>query len=312
MHKAEIQEDYPSYEAVWFQAGTRKSRRREEVKSIAEANATASVPTDFLPTVSFNHWKRLGSMTKRGKLVDFKLNLGGSELDLGDVPLVRADMHGEQEGYFDRCAVMSGGECWVFTRLTSICVQVRRAGSGWRLAPRSAGHNSTYGCKFHGAHHIWEAVTYTSEPLHTPRKVYPHGRPFIHTNASTAFDDFSIEVRFADDPFFKAVELTAGTLQFGMTKKEEDAIGIVLVIVGCVFFCIGAVAMCTKKKVADDEELASFAAVRNRRQWQCDEDEDGFSGAQDYAIPHRRRREPDPATMGVKYKEDLAEFSGRA
>jgi len=189
-------------------------------------------PEGFLPEANFSRMEALSDMARWGANTTLTLMIGGSRIEFEVAPLVRSVAHFEPGGVYDRCLDLGGWEtsgqkCWVYERLKALCVQVAvDASGGWRLAPRVPGLNGSYGCSYQGG--SWQALTYEKVAVGPPHLDRP-------TNETVAFDDFSVEVRSAADPLFTALEWTYGTMSFGWSQADEDILGIVLMVLGCVF-----------------------------------------------------------------------------
>jgi len=242
--------------------------------------ARRGVSSDYLPVIGYDDLVKVivGSRFEWwGLTMAFEFNLGGSRIAPPAVPLVMAVAHHEPNGLYNHCHNTRGrynnsnGRCWVYSRLERLCVQVQRVayGGGWQLAPRVPGQNKSYGCDYKASK--WPAGVYskvTAEDIE---------------NRAEHFDHLVLEVRSSDDPFFKALELTGGTLDFGIMASEEQTLGIVLIFMGCVFSC-----PCT------------CAAIRTWRKNRAER-------ASRYR-PHRYhvRRGPRAETLGMKSSVDGA------
>mmetsp|Transcript_48510 Transcript_48510/g.113561 ORF Transcript_48510/g.113561 Transcript_48510/m.113561 type:complete len:413 (+) Transcript_48510:50-1288(+) len=124
-----------------------------------------------------------------------------------------------------KCQELSGewtkGVCLVTRRLTGICVQVAEKDGLWKLAPRDPGNNQSYGCHFLKGEWHWAKY----EVVPPPRT---HGRSHGHKQPGPLV----IEVRSATDPYLAALELTGGSLDFGMSASDDRAQGICLIFFG--------------------------------------------------------------------------------
>mmetsp|Transcript_90875 Transcript_90875/g.282701 ORF Transcript_90875/g.282701 Transcript_90875/m.282701 type:complete len:394 (-) Transcript_90875:76-1257(-) len=219
-----------------------------------------------------------------GPAVSVTLNISGSLLTTEALPLVRAESHAEPGGLHNHCGqrrgVTIGGACWAFSRLARLCVQVERANqSSWQLAARAQGRNASYGCDFAGGK--WLVPVYRRLDIDRGRQQEHEQWP----SGAVDFDDVVLEVRSRFDPYLTALELTHGTLRFGMSAEEEDLLGVVLIVMGVAFSCPLWCALGRRWR-------------RNRRS----------------SKPGRRRvpmnwksREPDPETLGMRYAMDVAD-----
>jgi len=286
--------ELPDYEAQWFAGGV-----AQEGAAAAGAPPASSAAEGFLPQASFSTLVNVSSMQRDGQSVHFRLSLDGSPIDVGPVPLVRAVGHYEPEGVYDRCAAKEGihtlrGVCWVYARLSHLCVQVEREGSGWRLAPRVANRSTSYGCIYRGEHTKWEAAGYSTVPIIR----FGENRQVLAPNESAEVEDFSVEVRSFHDPYFKALELTAGSMSFGMTSLEEDVLGIVLIVMGGVFALANATAACANRSRDDEAEAGDFAARARIRE------NIRKARAKGQQARRRQRGQEDPETIGMRYSTE--------
>lgn len=237
LHDAEDGLDLPVYEPLSYRAH--------------------GVPPGFFPAASFDTMHRdkastmpVKSMHKSrlprpreqewGATVALALSLqdGYGEpvsLDIGTYPLVRAIVkHAPTPGPDVKCrrelsGLYRNGRCVVFSKLASICVQIALDADGrWVLARRDQHSNMSFGCDyFHGEWHVPKYYTV----------------PASLAVGFVSFDNFTVEVRSSDDPYFTALELTNGSLDFGMTSGDDRAIGIVLLCLGLVMACPPGMAM---------------------------------------------------------------------
>jgi len=284
--------ELPDYEASWYEAG--------------EADLVGT-EKEFLPPATWSNLENISAMARWGQLAYFLLAVDGSSLEIGPVPLVRSMAHYEPEGVYDRCADKEGihtlsGVCWVYSRLSRLCVQIKEDGdSGWQLARRIPDRNFSYGCTYRGEKGKWEAAEYSTVPI--VRK----GRFSLAPNESADFEDFTVEVRSAQDPWFQAIELTHGSMSFGMTSLEENVLGIILIVMGGVFCLANITASCAMRRMHDDDPFSPRARQRQRV----------GKGRAD-AKQRRRQRELDAETIGMRYavepqqepsiaEEDIAE-----
>lgn len=209
------------------------------------------VPPSFFPAASFDHLQRheatlaetlRGPHQARqphrptqdwGTAVSLALTLEDGfgkpvNLELGTYPLVRAIVkHAPTPGPEFKCrrelaGLYKGGSCLVFSQLSGICVQVAPDRDGWKLATRDLQRNESFGCDY--SHGQWVAARYQQVPA-------------MLAKGFVRFDNLSIEVRSVDDPYFSALELTEGSLDFGMTSNDDRSVGFVLLCLGLVIAC---------------------------------------------------------------------------
>jgi len=224
-----------------------------------------------------------GQRGAQGPSVSIALNLTGSVVSTEAFPLVRAFARHEPGGVHKHCGQRRGlniaGECWVFETLSQLCVQVERgADNRWQLAQRVEGRNTSYGCDFAGG--AWLVPTYRYLPVERPvsgLEQWPTG--------TIDYKDLVLEVRSRSDPYLRALELTHGTLSFGMSAEDEDLLGIVLIILSigfsCPLWCTIARHCCRRR----------HPGIRRHR-----------STSRNWKF-----REPDPETVGMRYAVDIAD-----
>jgi len=204
-----------------------------------------------------------------------ELDIDDSRLQLGSYPLVKVVRHYESPGMYDNCATKKGvelsyGLCWVYSRLSKVCVQVARLpenNRSWGLAPRVVGRNDTFGCDFKGN---WSPATYTTVP---PEEI-------IGRAVSTA--GVIVELRSNLDPYLVAMETTDGSLNFGTPAYEEGVYGIVLLVIGLVLCFVPQGAFC---------RWALCKLLRRRRE----------RGLPRKHYAPRASSEPSAATVGMRY-----------
>lgn len=251
-HDSANGDQLPDYDALTF-----RSRR---------------LPFGFVPEIDLSHVRnRMANGhgledQQVGPNVSFTFALRGeggetSHLTAGPYPLARIRAHwvsGPQPEM--RCKQLRGalffGRCWVLSRLKMVCVQVApgRSGGAWRLAPRSTASNLTYGCTY--GRGTWEAPSYQVVPA-----------PFV---SSVSFGDLLLAVRSRDDPYLRSLELTDGTLDFGMTADDDRVLGLVMLVVGAAMCLPPCVAFATRR-ASDD---SGFGGRRIGRQYMDFEEED--------------------------------------
>jgi len=192
----------------------------------------SSMPRDFLPIVKFQHvdWQEMGGDDNEhgGVLVRLNLTVAGNHLKTEAIPLVKAKAHRMQQGLYNQCKLRKGsfsnGKCWIYSRLSRICLQVVNDGFGWQFAYRVPNQNTSYGCEYEKGN--WTATVYKEMdlvPTDPTSEASEHGinNAIVQT---VMFDDLEIVVRSVHDPFLKAIEVTEGTLDFGMTAEEGCAL----------------------------------------------------------------------------------------
>jgi len=188
----------------------------------------------------------LGQRGALGPSISITFEVGKSRLSIEKFPLVRATVKKRASGGENRqnhCGSKQGidiaGECWAFSRLERLCVQVERHNNGsWTLAPQVVGRKNSYGCDYAGgdwAVPIYGHMAMDGYGTHSTEQ-WPTG--VVH------YEDLVLEVRSHSDPYLRAQDLTGGTLSFGVSKEEEDAIGIVLIILGIGFSCPLVITCC--------------------------------------------------------------------
>lgn len=306
LRRNEDADELPEYQAYWYRTGLHQRSRN----GAGLGEVPIAVPSDFLPPVSFTTLRHTSSMSQLGPNVNFTLQLGDSSIQIGPLPLLQARAHTEPEGVFNQCMHASGGRafggvCWEYQRLQHLCVQVQPDGAGgWRLSRRLPTRERTYGCTFQGKHHMWEATGYSHVP---PAQPGEGKQRWYAPNSTATFLDFGIEVRSAADPYFKAMELTAGSLSFGLTSWEEDVLAIVFLVMSAVFLMANLTKVCARKVSASEEEMAGFAQARYNRRYRKELEDVGIQPRQrktSGAEPDLGSRDPDPETFGMRYQED--------
>lgn len=295
--------DLPAYQSTAFRANA------DAAAAGLAAPAPATTTAELLPETSF---ASLGPEEEKGMLragtrANFTLLVGGSEIAIAGVPLVRAVAHWEPEGVYDHCADTGGvhtygGKCWVLQRLTGLCVQIAADETGaWRLAPRIPDQNTSYGCSF--SLHGWEAAEYAT--VRTARGP-GHREAAVADNRTVGFGNFSAEVRSAHDPYFTALSLTHGSLDFGWTEAEEDVLGIVLLIMGIAFGAppVHAMLAAWRKSRAGAREAEAWRSRKKAGGLPFGLDSPAARAARQRAGSGRAARDPDPEMVGMRYAED--------
>lgn len=168
-------------------------------------------------------------------------------LSTGDFPVTRVLIkHAPTPAPEIKCrrelgGVLKEGMCWVHWQLAGICVQVQRPrafdqdldGASWRLAPRLQELNESYGCDYSEGR--WVVPRY--------EKVPP-----AQTKGLARFDNLTVEVRSADDPYLRALELTGGTLDFGTPSADNRIMGLVMLCLGAVVACPPCCTLCGARR----------------------------------------------------------------
>jgi len=254
------------------------------------------VPRDFLPDADFaslhehvddaehsnsgpsSKLHRIGKQ-EWGPAVSFSLKLedesfGISHLETGIYPLLRSiarhaptpapelKCQRELQGRFDH------GLCWVYSKLVGICVQVRKNPSShrWQFAEGVPGLNESYGCDY--SHGGWVASRY--ERVHAK-----------HATGFVSFENFTIQVRSAEDPYLQALNLTSGVLDFGMSAQDDRTIGLVMLILGVVVACPPCFQLC-KSQQESYRDAREFAPRQWHRQQDQDQEMFGVAGYQGF------------------------------
>eukprot|EP00933_Yihiella_yeosuensis_P056126 TRINITY_DN55158_c0_g1_i1.p1 TRINITY_DN55158_c0_g1~~TRINITY_DN55158_c0_g1_i1.p1 ORF type:complete len:367 (+),score=38.10 TRINITY_DN55158_c0_g1_i1:151-1251(+) len=213
-------ERLPSYQAL-----------RYEGSLPASAYPNRPLPNLGLPLDALNNTPGVVD----GKVMDLSLRIDGKLIHVGEYPVVKVTGHYENAGMYNQCqprqGVMMGQVCWVYSRLSRLCVQISKIGGSWKLAPTVPGQNNSFGCRMEARK--WEVSTYSAVPVST-----------LSTLGSLPLENIVMQVRSADDPYLVAQELTSGTLNFGMPALEEGVTGLVLLVVGLVLCCLPQGALC--------------------------------------------------------------------
>jgi len=209
-------------------------------------------PRGFLPEVKFQNieWQETGGSSKEhgGALLRLNLTLNGNPLMTEAIPMVRARTHRIQKGIYNRCRLQKGafanGKCWVYSRLSRICLQVVHTKGRWQFAYRVPAQNSSYGCAYESGH--WTATIYKDLDLVPNDPSGEAARQGLYSSSvqMVVFDDLEIVVRSVHDPFLKALEVTNGSLDFGMTAQEEKWLAIVLLIMSVMLAVPAVCSLC--------------------------------------------------------------------
>jgi len=242
-----------------------------------------SPPSGFLPLVKFNEieWQESNN-EHHGVRLRLTLNIGASRLSTGVIPLVRAVASRSHQGLYDHCrqrrGTPAGGKCWTYSRLSRLCLQIAKVDGRWSWATRVPGQKDSYGCAY--VHGNWTTSVYKDLDLVPIDPTGQQSDQGIHqvVMQSVVFDDLEIIIRSAYDPHLKALEVTDGTLDFGMTADEERTLAIVLFVLFVMLGVPPAVGICLW-----------WRKRRSKRRPR-------------YPIPARRQqRKPDPEMVGMKY-----------
>lgn len=209
-------------------------------------------PRGFLPEVKFQNieWQETGGLSKEhgGVFLRLNLTLNGNPLMTEAIPVVRARTHRIQKGIYSQCRLQKGafqnGKCWVYSRLSRICLQVVHTKGRWQFAYRVPAQNSSYGCAYESGH--WTATIYKELDLVPNDPSGEAARQGLHSAVvqMVVFDDLEIVVRSVHDPFLKALEVTNGSLDFGMTAEEEEWLAIVLLIMSVMLAVPAVCSLC--------------------------------------------------------------------
>jgi len=232
-----------------------------------------AIPRDFLPSLRFGQieWEEdVGGDGHHAHVMKFYFRIGDSFLSTEAFPLVKATAQKGQRGLYNHCrrrkGTFSDGKCWKYSRLTQLCIQVRLEGSQWQLAPRVPGKSASYGCEWEEGN--WTAAIYKDVEL----------VPIDASAQVISFKDIDIIIRSAHDPFLKAVEVTEGSLDFGLTAEEERWLAIVLLVMASMLAVPPACALC------------AWWYKRRKR-----------GRPKSPSITRPRPRKPDPESVGMKY-----------
>jgi hypothetical protein len=120
------------------------------------------------------------------------------------------------------------GHCWNIERATHICFTVRRiSDSDWEL--HNFNSNRLSGCAAYNGGR-WDSIGYSKAPLRDLDGKWEQ--------------QVRLEVRSSEDPYLAALNLTQGTLDFGMTAEDEQIWGQLLLTIGCVLAVPPSIALC--------------------------------------------------------------------
>ncbi|KNC49787.1 uncharacterized protein AMSG_06066 [Thecamonas trahens ATCC 50062] len=111
--------------------------------------------------------------------------------------------------------------CRFYLRASDMCLKVTLSGSSW--TPASV-PGSGFGCLYKnqgGTKGDWSISSYTS----------------VSAGATITPSTVQLTIRSSDDPYILASDLTNGSYDFGLTRAQKIVIGIVLIVIGCVWMC---------------------------------------------------------------------------
>lgn len=182
---------------------------------------------EIFPVARFENMELKGTNELVGTTMVFSVLIGGHATRTPAISLLRAKAHQELQGSAAHCqerrGVVRNGMCWVYERLQRVSMQVKPSADGpWTLAPRVIGVNTTYGCNYDKGQ--WTAPSYAAVPPAMREGI-------IH------FTDLEVHVRSHLDPYLRAMELTDGTLDFGMPAEDEDTLAVIFFVLGVLFAC---------------------------------------------------------------------------
>lgn len=244
----------------------------EDIPEYEELAYKLDLASGILPKLRFGdiEWQENAEQKYSGLVGRLLLSVDGTDLSTAEFPLLKASSRREQQGLYNNCKRRKGaydnGRCWTYSRISRICLQIEREGSKWRLASRSPEKLDSYGCELHDGN--WSFTHYKDFDL-VP--IDPGGQ-------LVAFSDVQVVLRSVHDPFLRALELTQGTLDFGMTAQEERWLAFVLMIMALLLAIppLCALGNWWFKKRAKERNRYSFAA-------------------------RAKRQRPDPEMVGMKY-----------
>lgn len=220
--------------------------------------------------------------TATGGTASVSWSIGGSVVLSQAFPLLLAAerrTHGNLHNHCgQRIGVNVNGDCWVFSRLSRLCLQVApaSAGSSWQPAPKLSWLNASYGCDF--ASGEWAVAEYRPLSVENNREGWPRG--------AVRIDDLTLEVRSHQDPYFSGLELTRGTLNFGLSAEQEEVIGVVLLVIGMTLSL---------------PLICALARSRAKNSWRRN------AGRRYHSSGGIKRRHPDPETVGMRYATDMVD-----
>jgi len=110
----------------------------------------------------------------------------------------------------------TGGRCKFYSQLAGYCMKISNAGDKWVVDEAFGGSGCTYG---------WDPVS-TKSLSYNNGGVYTTPIPFYNVQFG---------IRSQADPRIEAEYLTNGSLDFGLTKAEIAATGLIIMIIGIIF-----------------------------------------------------------------------------
>eukprot|EP00928_Gymnodinium_smaydae_P045181 TRINITY_DN30150_c0_g2_i1.p1 TRINITY_DN30150_c0_g2~~TRINITY_DN30150_c0_g2_i1.p1 ORF type:complete len:422 (+),score=48.22 TRINITY_DN30150_c0_g2_i1:65-1267(+) len=162
-----------------------------------------------------------------------------SKFSAGPWPLLSVKPQLSHELYTNQqsCLPSGGyryGKCWVLSYLAHASYQIAPSDSGWALSPRNAANNESFGCSY--ARGSWDSLVYKSAPRGSGLVEEIMNMDWEGTNdsavvpeyllrnalAKVAAEGFTLEVRSHADPYLNALELTDGSLNFGLSAADEQ------------------------------------------------------------------------------------------
>jgi len=244
----------------------------EDIPEYQELAYKLKMGPGVLPELRFGdvEWQDSADQEYSGLVGRLSLLVDGTNLTTEEFALLRATSRREQQGPYNNCKRRKGtyenGQCWTYYRISRICLQIAREGSKWRLAPRSLAKPNSYGCELHDGN--WSFTYYRDFDL----------VPIDPSGQQIGFSDVEVIVRSVYDPFLTALEVTDGTLDFGMMAEEERWLAFVLMIMALLLAIppVCALGNWWLNKRAKERDRYSFSV-------------------------RAKQRKPDPEMVGMKY-----------
>ncbi len=193
-----------------------------------------------------------------------------SEIQAGAVPLLtHKSTHAQTPAPQQKCPSRQGGvynhesgRCELYTRLALICLQVKLVDGAW-ASNEGKGCSSTTN---------WSPTTYVKVTAGVRSRSAGQDVPFDED-----WNQISVHLRHADDPFFAVEEATEDSLNFGVESSDMWTMGIVLIVVGLVLSVNPICAIRgTCKEAAQEEIQYEPVGLGDRYDGQEAVDEDGF------------------------------------
>lgn len=276
LHDSENGVALPQYEALSYHVRgvPREFLPAADFSSLQEHHVDSRNHGDDSLRPSWSKGKHSIGQQEWGPVVSFAMKLeddsfGSSHLETGSYPLLRAiAKHAPTPAPELKCQrELQGrflhGLCWVYSRLVGICVQVRKdpISNKWHLSRAVPALNESYGCDYSLGG--WTAFHYERVPA-------SQAAGFV------SFENLSIQVRSAEDPFLQAMNLTSGVLDFGMTAQDDRAVGFVVLILGLLVACPPCFRLCQsyRKERDGDHDSRELRPV----QWHRHHEEEEMSG----------------------------------